>query len=50
MNATHNPTVRIELFSYVAYNLAINRDTVDYAGDETLKNFFWGDIGLLYHF
>lgn len=40
----------IELYAYSGYNLAIHRDRRRYAGDELLRDFFWGGIGMSYRF
>ena len=40
----------MEVYAYTGYNLAINRDNSRYAGDELLRDFFWGGAGLSYRF
>jgi hypothetical protein len=40
----------IEIVPYAAYNFAIDRDSERYIGDTTLRDFFWGGIGFIYHF
>ena len=40
----------MEVYAYTGYNQAINRDTNNYAGDELLRDFFWGGIGMSYRF
>lgn len=49
-NASYHPMIRTEFYSYVGYNAAINRDAVNYSGDETLGDFFWGGVGFIYLF
>jgi len=39
-----------EVSAYAGYNAAINRDSTRYAGDELLRDFFWGGIGMSYRF
>jgi len=39
-----------EVSAYTGYNAAINRDSTRYAGDELLRDFFWGGIGMSYRF
>ena len=50
ISMSYEPASRIDIFSYIGYNLPINRDTVNYEGDESLRNFFWGGIGMVYNF
>lgn len=49
-NVSYYPLTQLELYAYTGYNLAINRDAVKYAGDETLTDLLWGGIGLTYLF
>lgn len=49
-NFSYVPVRQIELYAYTGYNLAINRDVAQYAGDEYLRDFFWGGIGFAYFF
>ncbi len=41
---------RLEIYTYAAYNRAINRNAVAYAGDVLLDNFVWGGLGATYRF
>ena len=41
---------KMEVYAYTGYNLAINRDSNRYTGDELLRDFFWGGVGLSYRF
>lgn len=49
-SADYHPLIQMDIYAYVAYNQAINRDAVQYAGDELLDNFVWGGIGFTYRF
>lgn len=49
-NLSYYPGIRFELYSFAAYNQAINRDAKQYAGDELLDDFFWAGVGLNYLF
>lgn len=49
-NASYHPGRQIELYAYSGYNLAINRDVINYADDESLSDFLWSGIGLTYLF
>jgi hypothetical protein len=49
-NISYIPVVQVELNAYTGYNQAINRNAIQYADDELLRNFFWGGVGLTYHF
>ncbi len=40
----------LEIYAYTGYNQAINRDINRYTGDEFLRDFFWGGVGLSYRF
>jgi len=40
----------MEVYAYTGYNQAINRDSNRYTGDELLRDFFWGGVGLSYRF
>jgi hypothetical protein len=44
------PSIQVELYAMAGYNQAINRDAGQYPGDETLKDFFWGSLGMVYLF
>lgn len=48
--ASYLPFDRLELYASASYNQAIGRDVMQYPGDETLKDFFWGGVGLVYLF
>lgn len=41
---------QLELYTYTSYSLAVNKDESRYAGDETLRNFFWGGVGFSYQY
>jgi hypothetical protein len=49
-NAAYLPATQTELYAYVGYNVAIDQDSVQYAGDELPGDFFWGGVGLTYLF
>ena len=49
-NASYLPVLQVELYAYTGYNAAINRDAIQYAGDELLGDFFWGGVGIVYVF
>lgn len=49
-NASYLPVLQVELYAYTGYNAAINRDAIQYAGDELLGDFFWGGVGIAYVF
>lgn len=49
-NVAYQPRAKMEVYAYVAYNQAINRDPERYSGDESLKDFFWGGVGYSYRF
>lgn len=40
----------MDVYAYTGYNLAINRDSSRYTGDELLGDLFWGGVGLSYRF
>ena len=44
------PASCIEIVPYAAYNFAIDSEPERFADDLTLHNFFWGGIGIAYHF
>ncbi|MBT8119400.1 MAG: hypothetical protein KJN89_06740 [Gammaproteobacteria bacterium] len=50
VNASYHPIIKAEFYSYLGYNVAINRDVVNYSDDETLSDFFWGGLGFIYLF
>lgn len=49
-NASYLPVVQVELYSYLGYTAAIDRDATRYAGDELLGDFFWAGVGFVYVF
>lgn len=49
-NIAYQPRVQIELYAYIAYNQAINRDPEQYPGDVLLDDFVWGGAGFSYGF
>lgn len=49
-NASYHPMKQIELYAYTGYNVAIDREVNKYAGDELLRDFFWGGVGITYLF
>lgn len=49
-NVTYHPIARAEMHAYIAYNKAIDEDSMRYSGDELLDDFVWGGIGLTYSF
>ncbi|MCW9047114.1 MAG: hypothetical protein OQK46_03465 [Gammaproteobacteria bacterium] len=40
----------LDVYAYTSYSRAVNRDHIRYAGDELLKDLFWGGVGLSYRF
>jgi hypothetical protein len=50
LNLAYYPVPCIEIMPYVAYNFAIDREPERFTGDITLRDFFWGGIGVIYHF
>jgi hypothetical protein len=50
LNMAWYPASRIEITPYLAYNFAIDRQPERFADDATLRDFFWGGIGVIYHF
>ena len=48
--ASYQVIKEMEVYAYTGYNLAINSDSNRYTGDELLRDFFWGGIGLSYQF
>lgn len=44
------PVMRLEFYATAGYNQAINRDAIQYPGDELLTDFFWGGLGMVYVF
>jgi len=48
--ASYVVTKEMEVYAYAGYNFAINRDSNRYVGDEFLRDFFWGGIGISYRF
>jgi hypothetical protein len=49
-NITYEPALRMELYAYGGYNIAINRDETRYTGDVLLDDFFWGGAGFTSRF
>jgi hypothetical protein len=49
LNLAYYPISYIEIVPYVAYNIAINREPERFVDDITLRDFFWGGIGIVYH-
>jgi hypothetical protein len=50
LNLAYYPISRIEIVPYVAYNFAIDSEPERHIDDATLRDFFWGGIGVIYHF
>jgi len=48
--ASYQALKEMEVYAYAGYNRAINRDSTNYIGDELLRDFFWGGIGMSYRF
>ena len=44
------PAARVEIVSYAAYNVPINREPKRFADDLSLHHFFWSGIGVTFHF
>lgn len=49
-NFSYHIKKSIEAYAYASYSSAINRDTVNYADDELLRDLLWYGIGLSYRF
>ncbi|MFW2373363.1 MAG: hypothetical protein ACN4GM_09615 [Gammaproteobacteria bacterium] len=49
-NMAYHPLEKMEVYAYVGYNRAIDRDVSRYVGDELLGNFFWSGVGITYRF
>ncbi|MBB1380308.1 hypothetical protein [Pseudoalteromonas sp. SR43-2] len=41
---------QLALYTYSSYSIAVNKDEKRFAGDETLRNIFWGGVGLSYQY
>ncbi|MDC3212035.1 hypothetical protein NQU47_05590 [Pseudoalteromonas distincta] len=41
---------QLALYTYTSYSIAVNKDEKRFAGDETLRNIFWGGVGLSYQY
>ena len=50
LNLAYYPAERIEIAPYLAYNFAIDSEPERFAGDENLRDFLWGGIGVICHF
>ncbi len=50
LNLAHYPLSRLEVTSYLAYSLALDRDPDRFPDDANLRDLFWGGIGVVYHF
>ena len=50
LNLAFYPVPCIEIMPYMAYNFAIDSEPEHFTGDITLRDFFWGGIGVVYHF
>jgi hypothetical protein len=46
----YHPLIRLDVYAYLGYNQAINRDAERYAGDGLLGDFIWGGVGFTYRF
>ena len=46
LNGEYEITEQFNILGYVRYNIAIDSDPNSFAGDELLRDFFWGGIGL----
>ena len=49
-NIAYQADTNMELYAYAGYNLAIDRDTSQYAGDQLLDDFLWTGLGFTYRF
>jgi len=49
-NIAYRVMDKLEVYAYSGYSLAINRDRQRYAGDELLRDFGWGGVGVTYRF
>lgn len=50
LDLAYYPVSRLELLSYAAYNVAIDREPDRYEEDQALRSFFWVGVGLICHF
>jgi len=50
LELAYYPTPHLEIVPYAAYNFAIEREPDRYADDHLLRDFFWGGVGIIYHF
>lgn len=46
----YHPLTQLDIYAYTAYTQAINRDAIQYAGDELLGDFTWVGVGSSYRF
>ena len=46
LNGEYELPGQLKIYSYIRYNIAIESEPGIYPGDESLRNFFWGGIGL----
>lgn len=46
LNGEYSLTNNINMLGYIRYNAAIDSDPMAYTGDNLLRNFFWGGIGI----
>ncbi|NIN36547.1 MAG: hypothetical protein GWO08_05105 [Gammaproteobacteria bacterium] len=50
LNTEYQLAGPLELIAFARYNKSINSDPVEHPGDELLKDFFWGGIGIEFAF
>lgn len=50
LDLAYYPAPYLEIVPYAAYNIAIDREPDRYPDDHLLRDFFWGGIGIIYHF
>ena len=46
----YHPWKQLEVFAYLSYSQAINRDAIKYADDAGLDDYSWGGVGTTYRF
>lgn len=50
LNLAYYPLPRLEVMSYAAYSVALNRNPDRFADDANLRDLFWAGIGVACHF
>jgi len=49
-NLSYQLFTQLALYTYTNYSIAVNKDEKRFAGDKTLRNIFWGGVGLSYQY